>query len=65
MRPETIQKELRVSAREAERILDNYRTKYPRTFEFIEQLSYEEERRTPLIGRTIKFSKFKDYTKFN
>lgn len=65
MGQDKLKKNLGVSASRAEAILDSFKSKYPRTFEFIEQLSYKDEMNTPLLGRKIRFSKFKDYSKFN
>lgn len=49
----------------AEKIRDDYKSKYPKTFEFAENLQYEEERITPLLRRKIRFSEFKEHAKFN
>jgi len=46
-------------------IREEYRNKYPRTFEFADNLQYEEERETPLLKRRIRFSEYKEHSKFN
>jgi len=62
---DTLKQTLDVSTSRAERIRDDYRAKYPHTFDFSELLKYEEARKTPLIGRLIRFSQHKSHSKFN
>lgn len=65
MGADTLSKDLQVSKGEAQRILDDYKTKYPQTIDFIKLLSYKEEVVTPILRRKIRFSKYKEHSKFN
>lgn len=62
---EALRKNLGTSSTRAMEIREEYRNKYPRTFEFADNLQYEEERETPLLKRRIRFSEYKEHSKFN
>lgn len=63
---ELLAKTLDISNSEAMRIKDTFKQKYARTFEFIKELDYVDEVKTPLLSRRIRFSEgMRDTTKFN
>jgi DNA polymerase I-like protein with 3'-5' exonuclease and polymerase domains len=63
---ETLAKKLQVSEGEAIRIRDTFKQKYAKTFQFIEEMTYKDEIKTPLLGRRVRFSEgMRSTKKFN
>ena len=65
MKVNSLSKTLGIPYSEAERLYDTYRIKYERTFFFATSLRVQDEFYTPVLGRQIKMSTYKEHTKFN
>jgi len=60
-----LREQLNIPYQQAEDILENYKIKYEQTFNFIENLSDCDGVTSSIFGRSIKFSPYKEHTKFN
>jgi len=60
-----LSKKLNIPLTQAEIISNNFREKYPILQEYIKELKLLDKVKSPLLGRTVRFSRYKEYTKFN